>query len=135
MSGRGWREGYIRDAFETIGYSESRVTVGCATQILHRSEKGEFVGRGAPGRADCEARARTRRDDDAKLPLYGVWTDAVTDARRDRSPRCGLIGALLLEQDEEWSIAERRSFGVESMKQLSAPALPPTAQEIQASIG
>ena len=45
-----------------------------------------------------------------------------------------LIGALLLEQDEEWSIAERRYFSVESMKQLSAPALPPTAQEILASI-
>jgi hypothetical protein len=27
-----------------------------------------------------------------------------------------LIGALLLEQDEEWSIAERRYFSVESMK-------------------
>jgi putative transposase len=45
-----------------------------------------------------------------------------------------LIGALLLEQDEEWSIAERRYFSVESMKQLAAPALPPTAQEILASI-
>ena len=45
-----------------------------------------------------------------------------------------LIGALLLEQDEEWSIAERRYFSVESMKQLSAPALPPTAQELLAAI-
>jgi transposase-like protein len=45
-----------------------------------------------------------------------------------------LIGALLLEQDEEWSIAERRYFSVESMKQLSAPALPPSAQELLAAI-
>ena len=45
-----------------------------------------------------------------------------------------LVGALLLEQDEEWSIAERRYFSVESMKQLAAPGLPPTAQEILAAI-
>ena len=45
-----------------------------------------------------------------------------------------LVGALLLEQDEEWSIAERRYFSVESMKQLAAPGLPPTAQDILAAI-
>jgi hypothetical protein len=39
-----------------------------------------------------------------------------------------LVGAILLEQDEEWSIAERRYFSAESMKQLSPPALPPSAQ-------
>lgn len=31
-------------------------------------------------------------------------------------------------RDEEWSIAERRYFSVEAIKQLSVPALPPTAQ-------
>jgi len=40
----------------------------------------------------------------------------------------------LLEQDEEWSIAEGRYFSVESMKQLAAPGLPPTAREILAPI-
>jgi hypothetical protein len=44
------------------------------------------------------------------------------------------VGALLLEQDEEWSIAERRYFSVETMKQLAVPGLAPTAQEILAAI-
>jgi putative transposase len=45
-----------------------------------------------------------------------------------------LVGAILLAQDEEWSLAERRYFSAGSMKQLSAPALPPRAQERPAAI-
>lgn len=45
-----------------------------------------------------------------------------------------LIGALLLEQDDEWAVAERRYFSAESMKQLAAPALPASAQELMAAI-
>lgn len=45
-----------------------------------------------------------------------------------------LIGALLLEQDDEWAVAERRYFSAESMKQLAAPALPASAQELLAAI-
>ncbi len=39
-----------------------------------------------------------------------------------------------MEQDDEWTVAERRYFSAESMKQLSSPELPATAQEILAAI-
>ena len=45
-----------------------------------------------------------------------------------------LVGAILLEQDDDRAVAERRCFSAESMKQLTAPTLPATAQEIVAAI-
>ena len=32
-----------------------------------------------------------------------------------------LVGAIVLEQDDEWTVAERRSFSAESMARLTAP--------------
>ena len=39
-----------------------------------------------------------------------------------------------LDNFDEWAVAERRYFSAESMKQLTAPTLPATAQEIFAAI-
>jgi hypothetical protein len=45
-----------------------------------------------------------------------------------------LVGAILLEQDDEWTVAERRYFSADSMKQLMTPTLSTTAEEILAAI-
>lgn len=44
------------------------------------------------------------------------------------------MGAVLLEQDHEWAVAERRYFSAESMTQTASPTLSTTTQEILATL-
>jgi hypothetical protein len=41
----------------------------------------------------------------------------------------------MIEQDDEWAVAERRYFSAESMKLPTTPLLSTTTQEILAAIG
>jgi len=45
-----------------------------------------------------------------------------------------LVGAILLEQDDEWTVAERRYFSAESMARLTAPTEAASTQELLMAI-
>lgn len=51
-----------------------------------------------------------------------------------RGSTCAIESELLLEQDDEWAVAERRYFSAESMKLTTTPTLSTTTQEILAAI-
>jgi transposase-like protein len=52
----------------------------------------------------------------------------------NRTALLRLVGAVLAEQDDEWSVAERRYFSAESMKLLTQPSVLPGQEELLAAV-
>lgn len=52
----------------------------------------------------------------------------------NRTALLRLVGAVLAEQDDEWSVAERRYFSAESMKLLTQPSVIPGQEELLAAV-
>jgi putative transposase len=52
----------------------------------------------------------------------------------NRTALLRLVGAVLAEQDDEWSVAERRYFSAESMKLLTQPSVVPGQEELLAAV-
>ena len=64
--------------------------------------------------------------------------EKVVDGLRPRFAQAAallrLVGAILMEQDDEWAVAARRYFSAESMRQLTQPLSRTTAQELLTAI-
>ena len=132
------------------------------TNVSVPGSGGERVGRGCrQGRRGCEraesgayrngyrARSCDTRVDTIELAIpWAVRGWSVLDGLPAHLVKRGLHGvklvisdadegirkAVLAEQDDEWSVAERRYFCAESMKLLTQPSVLPAQEELLAAV-
>ena len=69
----------------------------------------------------CTVSAPSHRGRDRRSKVVGIFPYVRAPVR--------LVGAILLGQDDEWMVAERRSFSAESVARLTSPAGATSAQE------